>query len=87
MVASQLFAPLALLGCSLVQLSLAQSSGSFNFLVYNVAGLPAFLNDNGVPGDKDTNAGIIGSKLAEGDFNVVQMQEVIAPRDRKVSTG
>ncbi|KAL9616978.1 MAG: hypothetical protein Q9160_008205 [Pyrenula sp. 1 TL-2023] len=59
----------------LVQLSCAQSSGTLNFLTYNVAGLPEFLSDNGVPGDKTTNARTIGSKLAERAYDVVHMQE------------
>lgn len=56
--------------------SYAQASGTFDFLTYNVAGLPAFLSGNGVPGDKATNAGTIGSKLAEGAYDVVHLQEV-----------
>jgi hypothetical protein len=56
--------------------SLAQStSGTFSFLTFNVAGLPAFLNDNGVPGDKGTNANIIGAGLSAGGYDVVHMQE------------
>ena len=31
------------------------ASGSFSVLSFNVAGLPAFLQSNGVPGDKTTN--------------------------------
>lgn len=70
--ASQFFALLPLLA----HLSAAQSSGTFDFLTYNVAGLPAFLSGNGVPGDKGTNANTIGSKLAERSFDIVHMQEV-----------
>ena len=54
----------------------AQLTGTFDFLTYNVAGLPSLLSGNGVPGDKGTNAGIIGSKLAERAYDVVHMQEV-----------
>lgn len=59
----------------LARLSLAQSL-TFDFLTYNVAGLPAIINDNEVPGDKGEVANIIGSKLAEGAFDVVHLQEV-----------
>ncbi len=53
----------------------SQSTGSFDLLTYNVAGLPAFLENNGIPGDKGTNANTIGSKLAKGGYDVVHMQE------------
>ena len=52
----------------------AQTSGTFDFLTYNVAGLPEVLNGNEVPGDKATNANTIGSKLAERSFDIVHMQ-------------
>lgn len=67
--------PLFALGAAFVQLAAAQSSGSFSFLTYNVAGLPPIFNDNDVPGDKGTNSNIIGSKLDEGNFDIVHMQE------------
>ncbi|KAF4120597.1 Endonuclease/Exonuclease/phosphatase family [Geosmithia morbida] len=51
------------------------SSGTFDFLTLNVAGLPEILNSNEVPGDKEDNAGYIGTHLAEGGFDVVHMQE------------
>lgn len=54
----------------------AATSGSFNVLSMNVAGLPAFLNNNEVPGDKTTNSGIIGSKFAELGYDLVHAQEV-----------
>jgi hypothetical protein len=60
----------------LAHLASAQTSGTFNFLTYNVAGLPAFLNGNDESGDKATNAGLIGGKLSSGNFDVVHMQEV-----------
>jgi hypothetical protein len=60
----------------LAQLSLAQTSGTFNLMTYNVAGLPAFLNGNDESGDKGTNSNTIGTKLAQGHFDVVHMQEV-----------
>ena len=73
--ASSLLAIAPLLG----HLSLAQSTGTFDFLTYNVAGLPEFLTDNGVPGDKATNARTIGSKLAQGAYDIVHLQEVDEP--------
>jgi hypothetical protein len=54
----------------------AQSSGTFDFLTYNVAGLPAFLSGNGVPGEKGPNANSIGTQLTAGDYDIVHMQEV-----------
>lgn len=76
MIALSVFASALLLFPSLAHLSWAQNSGTFDFLTYNVAGLPEFLSDNGVPGDKTTNARTIGSKLAERAYDVVHMQEV-----------
>ncbi|KAK4183575.1 Horcolin [Podospora australis] len=53
----------------------ATTSGTLSVLAINVAGLPAILNDNGVPGDKATNAATIGSKFAEHAYDVIQLQE------------
>lgn len=53
----------------------AKKTGEFNVLSMNVAGIPAFLNPNGVPGDKKTNSRTIGSKLAEFGHDVVHLQE------------
>ncbi|KAH9942493.1 Endonuclease/exonuclease/phosphatase [Epithele typhae] len=53
----------------------ATTSGEFNILAMNVAGLPEILNGNEVPGDKTTNAGIIGSRFAEYDYDVIHVQE------------
>lgn len=55
--------------------ALAQTSGDFNALAFNVAGLPGFLNDNGVPGDKDTNTKLMGSVMAQHGFDIIQVQE------------
>ncbi|KAH8810027.1 endonuclease exonuclease phosphatase family protein [Hyaloscypha sp. PMI_1271] len=55
--------------------SAAATSGDFNILSFNVAGLPAILNDNAVPGDKATNAGTIGSLFAKYDYDVIHVQE------------
>lgn len=51
------------------------SSGTFDFLTLNVAGLPEVFNGNEVPGDKKDNAGYIGTHLAQQGYDVVHMQE------------
>ncbi|CAH0047298.1 unnamed protein product [Clonostachys solani] len=53
----------------------AAASGSFSFLTINVAGLPDWINDNGVPGDKTTNAKSIGTHLSELNYDIIHMQE------------
>lgn len=60
--------------CSCIAIT-AVAATDFNLLTYNVAGLPAFLNGNDVPGDKATNAGLIGAQLARDNYDVVHMQE------------
>ncbi|WZH45421.1 Endonuclease/exonuclease/phosphatase [Fusarium acuminatum] len=65
-----LFAALSLSG-----LSAGQTTGKFSFLTYNVAGLPAIINNNEVPGDKATNANLIGTVLATQAYDVVHLQE------------
>ncbi|XXG97490.1 hypothetical protein Hte_003793 [Hypoxylon texense] len=54
---------------------LAATSGEFNVLSMNVAGLPEFLNGNEVPGDKTTNSGLIGTKFAQYDYDIINVQE------------
>lgn len=56
--------------------AMAATSGAFNVLSMNVAGLPAILNDNSVPGDKKTNSGLIGSKFTEHGYDLIHTQEV-----------
>ncbi len=56
--------------------TLAATSGQLNVLSMNVAGLPAILNSNDVPGDKATNAATIGSKFAASNYEVIHVQEV-----------
>ncbi|KAH8684272.1 endonuclease exonuclease phosphatase family protein [Tricladium varicosporioides] len=51
------------------------TSGDFNVLAFNVAGLPAILNGNEVPGDKATNAGTIGTLFAKYDYDMIHVQE------------
>ena len=60
---------------SLLPLSLAQTSGSFNVLTFNVAGLPAFLNGNDVPGDKTTNTARIGQLFTKYNISLIHVQE------------
>lgn len=55
--------------------STAATTGSFNVLTMNVAGLPAIFNGNDVTGDKATNAGTIGTFFAEYDYDVIHVQE------------
>lgn len=62
-------------GAASAPVTAAASSGTFTFLTYNVAGLPDWMNDNGVPGDKTTNAQSIGSHLAQLKYDIVHMQE------------
>lgn len=66
---------LAAAAASLASASAAATSGDFNVLSFNVAGLPAILNDNAVPGDKATNAGTIGTYFSEYDYDVIHVQE------------
>lgn len=56
---------------------LAAASGVFNVLSMNVAGLPAILNSNDVPGDKATNARTIGSYFTEYGYSIINVQEVV----------
>ncbi|KAJ7236001.1 Endonuclease/exonuclease/phosphatase [Mycena rebaudengoi] len=55
--------------------ALAATSGTFNVLSMNVAGLPEILNGNGESGDKTTNTAIIGQKMAQFAYNVIHVQE------------
>lgn len=56
----------------------AESNGTFNLLTYNVAGLPSWLGDNGIPGDKATNAASIGALLDLEGYDIVHLQEDFA---------
>lgn len=57
----------------------AATSGEFSVLSFNVAGLPAVFNTNGVSGSKTTNTEFLGSKFAQYEYDVIQVQEVRAP--------
>lgn len=41
------------------------TSGAFTALTFNVAGIWSVLQSNDVPGDKATNAGILGTYFAK----------------------
>lgn len=74
-------APLLLFGLTLSVairsiLAASATSGTYSILSFNVAGLPAILNSNDVPGDKTTNAETIGSYFAQYDYDVIHVQEV-----------
>lgn len=51
------------------------ASGTISFLTVNVAGLPAFLNSNDVPGDKTKNTASIGTDFARYGFDIIHVQE------------
>ncbi|KAK4495405.1 hypothetical protein PRZ48_013736 [Zasmidium cellare] len=55
--------------------TLAQTTGTFTALTMNVAGLPAILNSNDVPGDKATNAAQIGTYFATYNYSIIHVQE------------
>lgn len=50
-------------------------SGTFDLLTYNIAGLPEWISDNGIPGSKDKNTERIGSIIAQQGYDVVHVQE------------
>lgn len=56
-------------------LSAPATSGVFNAVSFNVAGLPAILNGNDVPGDKTTNTARIGSLFAQYNYSIIHVQE------------
>jgi hypothetical protein len=56
-------------------LSAPAVSGVFNALSFNVAGLPAILNGNDVPGDKTANTARIGQYFSQYNFSVINVQE------------
>jgi hypothetical protein len=57
------------------QFALAQTSGGFNTITFNVAGLPDIINGNDVPGDKTTNTARIGQLLTQYNISLVNVQE------------
>lgn len=73
-----MIAPVLSLAALAHSVAAAATSGDFNVLAFNVAGLPSILNDNSVPGDKATNAGTIGTYFTEYDYDVIHVQEDFA---------
>lgn len=65
----------SLLVVALATTALAATTGSFNILTMNVAGLPEILQSNDVTGDKATNAGTIGADFAAYGYDVIHVQE------------
>lgn len=60
---------------SLVPLALsAATTGTFDAMTFNVAGLPAILNPNG-EGDKTANTALIGTLFAQYDTDIIHVQE------------
>jgi hypothetical protein len=68
------FASIVALSLSLSQ-SIAQTTGTFDILTFNVAGLPAILNGNGVPGDKTANTARIGQLFTHYNTSLIHVQE------------
>lgn len=69
-------APLSsLLVAALAQTAVAATTGSFDILSMNVAGLPAILQNNDETGDKATNAGTIGTDFAKYGYDMIHVQE------------
>lgn len=62
--------------------SVQAASGTFNLLTYNVAGLPQWLGDNGIPGDKATNAASIGTLFGSRGYDFIHLQEDFAYNDK-----
>jgi hypothetical protein len=54
---------------------LAQTSGKFNTMTCNVAGLPPILNGNEIPGDKDTNTALLGKLFTQYNISLIHVQE------------
>ncbi|KAL3476741.1 Endonuclease/exonuclease/phosphatase [Aspergillus californicus] len=50
-------------------------TNKFTALSFNVAGLPAILNSNDVPGDKATNTEIIGERFNQYVYDLIHVQE------------
>ncbi|EFQ35332.1 endonuclease/Exonuclease/phosphatase [Colletotrichum graminicola] len=65
-----------LAGGALSSGALAQAtSGDLTILSMNVAGLPQFLQNNEVPGDKTTNSKTIGTLFSAYNYDIINVQE------------
>lgn len=60
---------------SAVAPAIAQTSGTFNVLTMNVAGLPPIFNGNDIPGDKTANTKRIGELFTQYNFSLIHVQE------------
>lgn len=65
----------ALSAMGLLPSALAQTSGTFNAMTFNVAGLPPILNGNEVPGDKTTNTARMGQLMTQYNISLIHVQE------------
>jgi hypothetical protein len=54
---------------------IAQTSGTFNVLTFNVAGLPPIFNGNEIPGDKTENTARIGQLFTQYNHSIIHVQE------------
>ena len=70
---STLFIVVSLL--PVLQLTGAQTTGFFNTITVNVAGLPDSINGNDVPGDKTANTARIGQLFTQHDIDLIHVQE------------
>lgn len=52
------------------------TSGTFDVLTMNVAGLPSVLQSNDESGDKTTNSELIGTYFAKYGYDIINVQEV-----------
>ncbi|OJD36704.1 endonuclease exonuclease phosphatase family protein [Diplodia corticola] len=66
---------IALVASAAIPAAMAATSGSLTALAMNVAGLPAILQGNDVPGDKTTNTASIGTKFSELGYDIIHVQE------------
>lgn len=72
----------SLLKLATMALAAPTVSGSLTAVTMNVAGLPSILNSNG-DSDKKANSIAIGKKFAQYNYNLINVQEVRADRQRK----
>ncbi|KAI1782316.1 endonuclease/Exonuclease/phosphatase [Ganoderma leucocontextum] len=66
---------IAFVASAAIPAAMAATSGSLTALSMNVAGLPAILQDNDVPGDKTTNAATMGTDFAKYGYDIIHVQE------------
>lgn len=71
--------PTRWVGASLLGHAALGAAVDFSVLSMNVAGLPAILNGNEVPGDKTANSELIGSYFTKYGYDMIHVQEVRPP--------